>query len=145
MIKLTVAIITYNEENNISRCISSVLTVADEVLVVDSFSTDKTEEICLALGARFIKHPFAGYIEQKNIALDLASHDYVLSLDADEALSPELLLEKRLSVSIRKILTPLGVSNILSVERLFRVKIVCAAAEGTCAANKLVSSCAEGA
>jgi glycosyltransferase involved in cell wall biosynthesis len=93
MIKLTVAIITYNEENNISRCISSVLSVADEVLVVDSYSTDKTEEICLALGARFIKHPFAGHIEQKNIALDLATHNYVLSLDADEALSPELLLE----------------------------------------------------
>src|SRR6218665_1942045 len=73
MIKLTVAIITYNEENNIGRCISSVLPIADEVLVVDSFSTDKTEEIATGLGARFVKNPFAGHIEQKNFALDLAS------------------------------------------------------------------------
>ena len=93
MIKLTVAIITYNEENNIGRCISSVKEIADEVLVVDSFSTDKTEEIALSLGARFIKNPFAGHIEQKNFALKMSTHDYVLSLDADEALSP-LLLEQ---------------------------------------------------
>lgn len=91
MVQLTVAIITYNEENNIARCIGSVKEIADEILVVDSFSTDKTEEICLKFGARFIKNPFAGHIEQKNVALDLATHDYVLSLDADEALSPELL------------------------------------------------------
>lgn len=91
MIKLTVAIITYNEENNIGRCISSVLPIADEILVVDSFSTDRTEEIATQMGARFVKNPFAGHIEQKNFALNLSTHDYVLSLDADEALSPELL------------------------------------------------------
>lgn len=96
MIKLTVAIITYNEENNIGRCISSVLPIADEILIVDSFSTDKTEEIAVGLGARFVKNPFAGHIEQKNHALDLATYDYVLSLDADEALSPELLEEIKL-------------------------------------------------
>ncbi|MBY0412826.1 MAG: glycosyltransferase family 2 protein [Bdellovibrionales bacterium] len=93
MIKLTVAIITYNEENNIGRCISSVLPIADEILVVDSFSTDKTQEIATQLGARFIPHAFAGFIEQKNVALKMATYDYVLSLDADEALSPELLVE----------------------------------------------------
>jgi glycosyltransferase involved in cell wall biosynthesis len=93
LIKLTVAIITYNEESNIGRCISSVLAIADEVLVVDSFSTDKTEEICKSLGARFIKNPFLGHIEQKNFALAEAQHEYVLSLDADEALSPQLLEE----------------------------------------------------
>lgn len=93
MIKLTVAIITYNEENNIGRCISSVLSIADEILVVDSFSTDKTESICKEFGARFVKNPFKGFIEQKNYALELATHPYVLSLDADEAISPELLLE----------------------------------------------------
>ncbi len=92
-IKLTVAIITYNEENNIGRCISSVLEIADEILVVDSFSTDKTESIATSLGARFVKNAFKGHIEQKNFALSLAQHDYVLSLDADEALSPELLVE----------------------------------------------------
>lgn len=87
------AIITYNEEKNIGRCISSVAEIADEILVVDSFSTDQTEALCLAAGARFIKNPFKGHIEQKNVALELASFDYVLSLDADEALSPELLAE----------------------------------------------------
>ena len=93
MIKLTVAIITYNEEKNIGRCISSVLEVADEILVVDSYSTDKTEEICHQFGVRFVKNPFKGHIEQKNYALELSSHQHVLSLDADEALSPELLEE----------------------------------------------------
>lgn len=93
MIKLTVAIITFNEEKNIARCIGSVKSIADEILVVDSFSTDKTEEICLSLGARFVKNPFIGYVEQKNYALDIATQDYVLSLDADEELSPELLNE----------------------------------------------------
>jgi len=93
LINLTVAIITYNEEKNIGRCISSVLPIADEILVVDSFSTDKTEDICREFNARFLKNPFKGHIEQKNFALQCATHDYVLSLDADEALSPELLEE----------------------------------------------------
>ena len=96
MIKLTVAIITYNEENNIGRCISSVLPVADEVFVVDSFSTDKTEEISKSMGARFVQNPFEGHIEQKNFALKNSTYDYVLSLDADEALSPELLEQIKL-------------------------------------------------
>jgi glycosyltransferase involved in cell wall biosynthesis len=90
MVKLTVAIITYNEEKNIGRCISSVRELADEILVVDSFSTDKTELICKEHGVRFVQNPFAGHIEQKNYALELSSHQYVLSLDADEALSPLL-------------------------------------------------------
>ncbi len=93
LINLTVAIITYNEEKNIGRCISSVLPIADEILVVDSFSTDKTEDICREFNARFLKNPFKGHIEQKNFALQCATHDYVLSLDADEALSSELLEE----------------------------------------------------
>ena len=93
MIKLTVTIITYNEEKNIGRCISSVQSIADEILVVDSFSTDKTEAICNELKVRFIKNVFVGHIEQKNFAIDLSTHEYVLSLDADEALSPLLLEE----------------------------------------------------
>lgn len=91
MIKITVAIITFNEERNIGRCITSVKDIADEILVVDSFSTDKTKEISLSMGARFIENPFQGHIEQKNHALKLATHDHVLSLDADEALSAELI------------------------------------------------------
>lgn len=93
MIKLTVAIITYNEEKNIGRCISSVKEIADEILVVDSFSSDKTEAICKEFGVRFVQNPFKGHIEQKNYALELATHQHVLSLDADEALSGELLRE----------------------------------------------------
>ena len=90
MEKLSVVIITYNEESAIERCISSVTKVADEILVVDSFSTDRTREICLRLGVKFYEHPFEGYIQQKNYAKSLADFDYVLSLDADEALSETL-------------------------------------------------------
>lgn len=87
---LSVVIITFNEERNIARCIGSVKEVADEVLVVDSHSTDRTEEICLSLGARFVKNDWAGYSAQKNFANALAKHDLILSIDADEALSDDL-------------------------------------------------------
>ena len=64
--------------------------VCDEILVVDSFSTDGTKEICLSLGVNFIENAFEGHIEQKNFAMNQATYDCVLSLDADEALSDEL-------------------------------------------------------
>lgn len=64
--------------------------MADEIVVLDSFSTDKTPEICAAFGVRFFQHAFDGHIEQKNRALTLASFDIVLSLDADEALDDNL-------------------------------------------------------
>lgn len=89
-IQLSVAIITYNEEQNIERCVRSVQPVADEIVVVDSFSTDRTKEICQSLEVRVIEHPFEGYIEQKNFALDQVHSEYVLSLDADEELSEAL-------------------------------------------------------
>lgn len=92
-ISLSVAIITFNEEKNILRCLESVKDVADDVVVVDSFSTDKTEEICLQQGVRFIKHAFEGHIQQKNFAITQARFPYILSLDADEALSEELKKE----------------------------------------------------
>jgi glycosyltransferase involved in cell wall biosynthesis len=90
MAGLSVVIITYNEERNIERCLRSVQGIADEIVVVDSFSTDKTEMICRQYGAKFIQHPFGGYVEQKNFALTQSSCDYILSLDADEALTEEL-------------------------------------------------------
>jgi len=90
MIKLSVIIITYNEERNIERCIRSVLDVADEIIVVDSFSTDKTESICKQFGARFIQHAFDGYVEQKNFALNQASFEHIFSIDADEVVSEKL-------------------------------------------------------
>ena len=91
MINLSVVIITYNEEKNIGRCIDSVKTIADEIVIVDSFSTDDTKKICLEKGAKFFEHKFDGYIEQKNYALTLASFPYILSLDADECLSVDLI------------------------------------------------------
>lgn len=97
MAKLSAVIITFNEERNIGRCLESLRHIADEVVVVDSFSTDRTREICIEHGARFEQHAFEGYIEQKNYALSRASHDFVISLDADEALSP-LLAESVLKV-----------------------------------------------
>jgi glycosyltransferase involved in cell wall biosynthesis len=83
-------IITFNEERNIRRCLESLKGVADEIVVLDSFSTDKTPEICAEFGVRFFQHAFDGHIEQKNRALTLASFDIVLSLDADEALDESL-------------------------------------------------------
>lgn len=88
---ISAVIITFNEEKNLKRCLESLGDLCDEILIVDSFSTDKTEEIAKSFNAKFIQHPFEGYIEQKNVALNLAKNDYVISLDGDEALSPPLL------------------------------------------------------
>lgn len=90
MTPFSVVIITYNEEKNIGRCLESVKDVADEIIVVDSMSTDGTKAICASYGVTFIEQPFLGYIEQKNFAMNSASNNYVLSLDADECLSDEL-------------------------------------------------------
>jgi glycosyltransferase involved in cell wall biosynthesis len=89
--KLSVVIITFNEERNIERCLLSVQELADEILVVDSFSKDKTLEICEKYNVRLIQNPFEGHIQQKNFAMQQAQFDWILSLDADEALSEELL------------------------------------------------------
>lgn len=88
--KISGVVITFNEEKNIKRCIESMQGVVDEVLVVDSDSADSTVAICKDLGARVIIQPFLGYIEQKNFAMQQAKYEYVLSLDADETLSPDL-------------------------------------------------------
>ncbi len=90
MMKLTGVIITFNEERNIERCIQSLKGVCDEILVLDSFSTDRTAEICEREKVRFLQHAFDGHIQQKNRALKAAETDWVLSLDADEALSEAL-------------------------------------------------------
>ena len=90
MIKLSGVIITYNEEEHLEKCLKSLVDVVDEIVVVDSFSTDKTPEICKAYHVVFIQNKFEGYIEQKNYALSHAKYDYILSLDGDEALSDTL-------------------------------------------------------
>ena len=88
--KLSVVIITHDEEKNIERCLQAVLPVADEIIVVDSYSTDHTEEICKKFDVRFFRHAWEDYSSQKNYANSLAKYKYILSLDADEALSTEL-------------------------------------------------------
>lgn len=90
MIKISAVIITFNEEKNIGRCVDSLTGVVDEIIVLDSFSKDNTKAIALNRGVKFYENVFEGHIQQKNKAVSLASHDYVLSLDADEYLSEEL-------------------------------------------------------
>ena len=93
MPELSVVIITFNEEQNIVRCLDSVKEVAKEIVVVDSFSSDKTTEICKSYGCRIFMREFKGYADQKQYAVNLASNDWVLSLDADEVVSNELSFE----------------------------------------------------
>jgi glycosyltransferase involved in cell wall biosynthesis len=90
MISLSVVIITFNEEKNIGRCLESVKHIADEIVVVDSCSNDKTKDICRQFNVRFIEHVFEGHIGQKNFALTQSTFHHVLSLDADECLSGTL-------------------------------------------------------
>ncbi len=90
MPKLSIIIITLNEEKNLGRCLSSVKNVADTLLIVDSGSTDQTLVIAKEFGAKIISQPFLGYIEQKNFALEAGEDGYLLCLDGDESLSPEL-------------------------------------------------------
>ena len=97
MPQISIVIITYNEEKNIGRCLDSVKDIADDIVVVDSFSTDNTRQIVLSKGARFIEHAFEGHIQQKNWAITQARFPYVLSLDADEA------PDERLCAEIKKV------------------------------------------
>jgi glycosyltransferase involved in cell wall biosynthesis len=90
-IRLSAVIITKNEENNIGRCINSLLLVADEIIVMDSLSTDNTATIARSTGARVIEREWEGFSVSKNKANLEASGDYILSIDADEELSPELI------------------------------------------------------
>ena len=90
--KISATIITCDEERNIARAIES-LRCCDEIVVLDSGSTDRTVEIATKLGARVIESPWLGYAKQKNLAAEKAAHDWVLSLDADEALSEALEAE----------------------------------------------------
>lgn len=87
---ITVIIITKNEEKSIPFCLESIKNIADEIIVVDSFSTDNTPEICKSFGVRFFQQAWEGYAQTKNKANKLASYNHILSLDADEVLSPEL-------------------------------------------------------
>src|SRR5438034_9940097 len=89
---LSIAIVTLNEESNLPRTLESIRW-ADEIVVVDSGSTDRTCDIAREYGARAITEPWRGYTAQKNYALELCTKDWILSLDADEEVSPELASE----------------------------------------------------
>lgn len=88
--KLTVLIPTFNEEANLPDCLASARDIADELLVVDSFSTDRTADLARAAGARVLFHEYVNSAAQKNWAIPLAQHPWVFILDADERMTPEL-------------------------------------------------------
>lgn len=90
---LSVVIVAQDEERTIGRVIEAVKPIADEIVLVDSGSTDKTIEIAQGLGAHVQHQDWLGYAGQKNFAIDLAKNDWILSLDADEILTPELVAE----------------------------------------------------
>ncbi len=87
--RLTVAIIAQDEARRIGRTLDAIR-CADEVLVVDGGSRDGTQELCRARGARVIEHRFEGFASQRRFAAAMASHDWILSLDADEEMTPAL-------------------------------------------------------
>ena len=89
-VNISATIITFNEEQKVEECLQSLSGIADEIIVVDSCSTDRTEQICRKYSVKFISHPFEGYVAQKNFAMSQATFDHILALDADERLSDEL-------------------------------------------------------
>jgi glycosyltransferase involved in cell wall biosynthesis len=90
MNRVSACVITLNEEENLSRALASVVGIADEIVVVDSGSTDRTEEIARQHGAKFFTRTWTNYADQKNFAAECATNDWILSLDADEELSSPL-------------------------------------------------------
>jgi len=97
--KLSLYVITKNSENTLEACLKSVQGLADEIIVVDSFSTDKTLEIAQKYGAKTFQRPFKGFQDQKQFALDQCTSEYILSLDDDEALTPELKEELKQTIN----------------------------------------------
>ncbi|HXE63451.1 MAG TPA: glycosyltransferase family 2 protein [Bryobacteraceae bacterium] len=91
--KISATIVTLNEEHNIARAMESLKPCVDEIVVVDSGSSDRTREIAAERGARVVREEWRGYPEQKNFAAACAAHDWILSIDADEELTPQLAAE----------------------------------------------------
>ena len=97
--KLSVILITMNEEDRVELCLQSVVDVADEIIVFDSGSTDETVDICRRYTDKVFETDWPGYGEQKQRALDKASYEWVLSIDSDEALDQEMQQELKLLLS----------------------------------------------
>jgi glycosyltransferase involved in cell wall biosynthesis len=115
--KISLIVITRNEEEMIGQCLKSAAAFCDELIVVDSFSTDRTVEIARGLGARVFERPFDGYIAQKQFALEQAGGQWIFSLDADEQATWELASEIRAALAgarpaagyrVRRVLYHLG-------------------------------------
>jgi glycosyltransferase involved in cell wall biosynthesis len=115
--RISLIVITRNEEELIGQCLKSAAAFCDELIVVDSFSTDRTVEIARGLGARVFQRPFEGYIAQKQFALEQAGGEWVFSLDADEQATWELGSEIRAALAqalpadgyrVRRVLYHLG-------------------------------------
>jgi glycosyltransferase involved in cell wall biosynthesis len=87
--KISACVITFNEERKIQRCLQS-LTWCDEIVILDSFSTDRTLEICRAFTDRIAQHEWLGYVGQRNLVREMAQYPWVIFLDADEEVSPAL-------------------------------------------------------
>lgn len=94
---ISAVVITHNEESNIERCLASV-SFTDEIVVLDSFSEDRTVELARRFTDKVSQRAFAGYADQKNAAMALASNDWVLVIDADEVVSEPLASEIRLAI-----------------------------------------------
>jgi len=118
-VTLSILIITHNEEANLGRALESVKALVSdgkgEIIVVDSGSTDRTVEIANSFGAKVFVEGWKGYAAQKNSAIDKVIGDWILSLDADEALGPELLKEIERALgeqsNLRRISSCRGESN----------------------------------
>jgi glycosyltransferase involved in cell wall biosynthesis len=115
--KISLIVITRNEEDLIGQCLKSVAAFCDELIVVDSFSTDRTADIARSLGAQVFQRPFEGFISQKQFALEQARGEWVFSLDADEQATWELGSEIRATLGkpqaaagyrVRRVLYHLG-------------------------------------
>jgi len=102
MRKISAALITYNEEANIERSLNKLLW-CDEIVVIDSYSTDKTVEICKQYNAKVFLKKFEGFGDQKQFMVSKCTNDWILSIDADEVLSDELIKEIQLEFSKEKI------------------------------------------
>lgn len=98
--KISFCLITLNEEENLARCLKSCADLADEIVILDSGSADRTEKIARQFGARWQHQDWLGYVGQKNEAISLAQHEWIFSIDADEELSPELRDEIKLLQAI---------------------------------------------
>jgi glycosyltransferase involved in cell wall biosynthesis len=92
--RLTAIILTKNEERHVTACVESLLW-ADEVIVFDAFSDDRTVELAGQVGARVVQHPFQNFAQQRNAALDTVESDWIFFVDADERATPDLAREIR--------------------------------------------------